>query len=44
MPSASLTNSANRFADPEDAPSREGDAGQRKARDVQHRFEPHIIG
>src|ERR671910_1154142 len=42
--SASLANSANRSANPEDAPGCEGDAGQRKACDVQHRFKPHIIG
>src|SRR5215212_10180824 len=42
--SAPSTNSANGSADPEDTPSREGDAGQRKACDVQHRFKPHIIG
>src|SRR5215212_5824389 len=42
--SAPSTNSANGSADPEDTPSREGDAGQRKACDIQHRFKPHIIG
>src|ERR671913_1863799 len=42
--SAPSTNSANGSADPEDTPSCEGDAGQRKACDVQHRFKPHIIG
>src|SRR5918994_4674108 len=42
--SAPSTNSANSSADPEDTPSREGNAGQRKACDVQHRFKPHIIG
>ena len=44
VPSASFTNSANRFADPEDAPRREGDAGQRDARDVQYWLEPDLIG
>src|SRR5215208_686504 len=43
VPSAPPANSANRPADPEDAPSREGDAGQRKARNVHHRFEPDLI-
>src|SRR5919112_1950622 len=42
--SAPSTDSANGSADPEHTPSREGDAGQRKACDVQHRFKPHIIG
>jgi hypothetical protein len=42
--SASTTNSAHRPADPEDTPGREGDAGQRKARDVQHRLEADPIG
>src|SRR5215207_8777222 len=43
VPSAPPANSANRPADPEDAPGCEGDAGQRKARDVQHRFVPDLI-
>src|SRR5215204_770716 len=43
-PSTSPANSAQRPADPEDAPGRKGDPAQRNARDVHHRFELDIIG
>src|SRR5215211_3802323 len=43
-PSTSHANCAQRPADPEDAPGRKGDAAERDARDVHHRFEPDIIG
>src|SRR5215208_8342507 len=41
--SSSPADSVHHPANPEDAPSREGDAGQHKARNVQHRFKPDFI-